>query len=280
MNRGTRRWNVFLDDVDRWRFLDLLAEMAERFDIDITAYTLMGNHYHIVVYCRSPNLSEAMHWFISQYVRGFNKRHGFDGTLFRSRFHSVEITDEPQLLTTVRYVHRNPLDLDPATDLARYLWSSHAAYLGWKRTPPWLSTGPVLAQFAGTRRYQEFVEKALPTDDVQNTALSRPHSSGSPELQSGRLSAPADIQRAAATAAGIDVRSLQRPVGRPAKRARLVALVLCVEICNLSPKSLVDIFGFPSEGAVSTALSRARRRIETDYEFASLATQARTALKR
>ena len=104
MNRGSRRWNIFLDDDDRQLFLRLLGQTSERFDVSVIAYALMGNHYHLVLICHGPALSEVMHWLGSRYVVLFNRRHGFDGTLFRSRFSSVEITSDDQLLTTVRYV--------------------------------------------------------------------------------------------------------------------------------------------------------------------------------
>lgn len=278
MNRGSRRWNIFLDDFDRHRFLDLLEEMASRFEIEVIAYALMGNHYHILVHCIAPNLSEAMHWFTSQYVRGFNKRHGFDGTLFRSRYHSVKVNDDAQLLTTVRYIHRNPLDLNPDADLASYHWSSHAAYLGWRPPPSWLSTAVVRSQFGNLDKYQEFVETALPSDQVQNSRLSRRTAIDSTEVRTDTLSSPADVQRAAAAAAGTDVRSIQQPIGHQAKRARLAAVVVCVDNCNMSPKSLVDTFGFPSEGALSMALTRARRRLGADGEFISLVAQVQAAL--
>lgn len=277
MNRGSRRWNIFLDDFDRHRFLDLLDAMAHRFELEIIAYALMGNHYHVLAHCTAPNLSEAMHWFTTQYVRGFNKRHGFDGTLFRSRFHSVEVEDDAQLLTTVRYIHRNPLDLDRKSDLANYPWSSHAAYLGWRITPSWLSTDLVLGQFRGPSEFQHFVETALPTDEIQNTGLSCRTEMTSFELQLPKFSSPADVQRATAKAAGTDVRSIQRPVGHLAKRARLAAVIVCVDSYHMSPKSLVDIFGFPSEGALSMALTRARRRLKADGEFESLVAQVQAA---
>jgi hypothetical protein len=38
---------IFVDDKDRSRFLDAVGEMSQRFDIDIFAYVLMDNHYHL-----------------------------------------------------------------------------------------------------------------------------------------------------------------------------------------------------------------------------------------
>ena len=46
--RGVRRFNVFLDDADHRRYLELLAHYAPQFGLAITAYCLITNHVHIV----------------------------------------------------------------------------------------------------------------------------------------------------------------------------------------------------------------------------------------
>jgi len=45
LSRGNQRQDIFLDDADRQLFLDTLGEMASRYDIDIYADVLMGNHF-------------------------------------------------------------------------------------------------------------------------------------------------------------------------------------------------------------------------------------------
>ena len=280
MNRGSRRWNIFLDDHDRLAFLRLLANTCELHNVRVIAYCLMGNHFHLLLHCPKPALSDAMHSLGSRYAMIFNARHGFDGPLCRSRFTSVEVTDNEQLLTTVRYIHRNPLDLDPENDLAAYQWSSHAAFLGWAQTPNWLFPADVLDQFGpNTAKFQHFVEASLPSDGVQNVSASiRP-----PNLYSdpGRVistSTPADVQRAVARAAHIDVRLVQQPLDRKQKQARAAALLLCVDELLLAPKTLTDTFGFSTPGALRTTLCRARQQFEPNGAIATLMTQARTYL--
>ncbi len=282
MNRGSRRWNIFLDDDDRQLFLRLLGRASERFDVSVIAYALMGNHYHLALICHGPALSEVMHWLGSRYVALFNRRHGFDGTLFRSRFSSVEIASDDQLLTTVRYVHRNPLDLDSRADLANYPWSSHGAYLGWARPPEWLKKEVVLDQFPNSCHFQDFVETSLPHDAVQTTTRSRKPLALAPTNASfvdSEVMSIADVQRAVARVAEVEVRHTNSPVGAAARRARRVALLLCADELLLQPRQLADALGFPSPGATSTALSRARRLIATDGEFADLVQRSRQQLK-
>ena len=62
MARGNEGRPIFGDDPDRRRFLDLLAEASERFELEIFAFVLMPNHYHLLLRTRQPNLSKAMQW--------------------------------------------------------------------------------------------------------------------------------------------------------------------------------------------------------------------------
>jgi hypothetical protein len=49
LSRGNQRQGIFFDDEDRERFLDTTGEMAERFAVEVCAYVLMDNHYHLLL---------------------------------------------------------------------------------------------------------------------------------------------------------------------------------------------------------------------------------------
>ena len=177
-------------------------------------------------------------------------------------------------------MHRNPIDIEPAIDLAAYPWSSHAAYLGWAPTPKWLSTGAVLRHFGDDRaELQEFVETRRPSDTVGLMRPSiRPKDTYTGPARSISKIAPADVQRAVADTAGIDVRLVQQPLDRRQKRARAAALLLCVDEFFLAPKTLTDTFGFATPGALRTALSRARKDSVSDIDLSELLSQSRRLL--
>ena len=48
MSRGDRREDVFLDDVDRQDFLEILAETCQKTGFQVHAYCLMRNRFHLV----------------------------------------------------------------------------------------------------------------------------------------------------------------------------------------------------------------------------------------
>jgi REP element-mobilizing transposase RayT len=64
LSRGNERRDILLDDDDRTMFLTGLAEAGERFAVDVLAYVLMGNHYHLLLRTRRANLSKAMQWML------------------------------------------------------------------------------------------------------------------------------------------------------------------------------------------------------------------------
>ncbi len=60
MNRGRRRETIFTEPSDYALFLDLLAESAEMWKVEVCAYCLMPNHYHLLVHTPGGDLSRFM----------------------------------------------------------------------------------------------------------------------------------------------------------------------------------------------------------------------------
>ncbi len=150
--RGNDQKSIFIDDEDRHLFAALIGEMSERFKTDIYAYTLMDNHYHLILKTHNANLSRCMQWLGATYTRRFNIRHKKNGHLFQGRFKSFLMEDDDYLMRLSCYIHRNPLRAGMVDRLADYKWSSYHAYAYGKNQETWLKTRPILSQFSGTRK--------------------------------------------------------------------------------------------------------------------------------
>ena len=68
IDRGDRREDIFVNDVDRQDFLKTLAEACQKTDWQVHAYCLMRNHFHWVLETPNGNLVEGMRWFLSAYT--------------------------------------------------------------------------------------------------------------------------------------------------------------------------------------------------------------------
>ena len=127
--RGSGRCIIFEDDRDRNRFLEeLVAAFAEN-GVELHAWCLMGNHYHLLVRADLEQLAMAMRRLDSSYALYFNKRHNRVGHLFQGRFKSEPIGEDEYYLTVLRYIHHNPqkAGICPANE---YPWSSYREYIG------------------------------------------------------------------------------------------------------------------------------------------------------
>jgi putative transposase len=115
LSRGNERQNIITDDDDRNLFLNTVGEMGERFEIDIFAYVLMDNHYHLLFRTNRANLCRSMQWFGATYTKRFNLRHSRSGHLFQGRYKNMLVQNDAYLLQLSYYIHRNPLKMRHGT---------------------------------------------------------------------------------------------------------------------------------------------------------------------
>lgn len=171
-NRGVDRRDIFLDDLDRIRFLHSIYVLNNFFMIpeyfnlttlepkklltavppyvEIVAACLMPNHYHLFLTPKRKNGINALFQKVgTSYAMYFNNRRRRTGGLFEGPF-KARLVDRHEYATYLtQYIHLNPLDLFPGggneEDLLKhveeYEWSSLPDYLGKKsRTSPIVST--------------------------------------------------------------------------------------------------------------------------------------------
>jgi REP-associated tyrosine transposase len=192
--RGTDRKDIYREERDRRHWLELIPELAERFHLQIFAYVMMDNHYHLLLSAPELNLSQAMQWFQTSYSMWFNRKHGRAGPLFQGRFHAVIVEPNAFACELSRYVHLNPvrvkglgldkrarrgarLGLTPAASeevvrqrlqvLREFRWSSYRAYVGGQEPPEWLDRKLILERSCRgsladqEQAYRKFVEQAI-----------------------------------------------------------------------------------------------------------------------
>jgi REP element-mobilizing transposase RayT len=127
-------------------------EISEMWNARIASYCLMPNHYHLLVQTPDGNISRCMRHLNSVYTQRYNRRHEYDGPLFRGRYKSILVSDDSYLLQLVRYIHRNPVRSGIAGDMQKYPWSSYKGYLSYAKKWDWLHKDAVLNMIASEKR--------------------------------------------------------------------------------------------------------------------------------
>lgn len=187
-NRGVERRPIFTSKKEYERFIELLKyyrfshvpmrysdfrvlpDLAQKniwqsqlnhgkLDVDILAYCLMPNHFHLVIRQQEEH---GIHRFLSNISNGFakyfNTKHRRIGPLFQGVFKAVHIETDEQLLHVTRYVHLNPVAafMIPESVVDTYPWSSLSEYVT-KASSGFCETGWVKEFFKKPVGYRSFV---------------------------------------------------------------------------------------------------------------------------
>lgn len=129
-------------------------------ELEILAYCLMPNHFHLVVrQMVNGGTSRFAANFTNSYTKYFNTKHEREGPLFQGAFKAVRVETEEQLLHVTRYIHLNPVTsfLIPLEELVAYPWSSYREYLGEKGRNLCKTTW-MHSHFRTVQAYKTFVE--------------------------------------------------------------------------------------------------------------------------
>ena len=166
--RGIARHEIFLDDTDRYRFLDRLGTILLETDTHCYAWALIPNHFHLLLKTGNTPLSTVMRRLLTGHAICFNQRHKRYGHLFQNRYRSILCQEETYLLELVRYIHLNPLRarlVEGLDALGDYQFAGHTVLIG-RRNNDWQDTGYVLQRFGqrlsdARRKYMRFVENGV-----------------------------------------------------------------------------------------------------------------------
>jgi putative transposase len=208
LNRGNRRQPIFTQHSDYEMFLTTLADAIRRVPIAILAFTVMPNHFHLVLWPQQgTDISAFMRWFMNAHIRRYHRFGELWGTghLYQGRFKAFPIQTNHHLLTVLRYVEANPLRAQLVPRAEAWKWSS--------LTRETSLDGRVIVAQSPIRRpdaWTDIVNDKLPlaTYDALRTAAQRQVPFGDPdwirfvEQQKKVLSAPSELvgeQRVALT---------------------------------------------------------------------------------
>jgi putative transposase len=173
-NRGVDKRKIFPHRCDYVRFVrtmhnvlffgtatvkkPLLQKEIIPHPVDILAYCLMPNHYHLLLRSKTTDgITSFMHKIDTSYTKYFNLNNKRTGRLFEYTFKAKHIDTDELFVHVCRYIHLNPLIAGLTQNLNRYQWSSYPDVIG-KRQGTLCINDEILSFFnSNPISYQEFV---------------------------------------------------------------------------------------------------------------------------
>jgi putative transposase len=206
-NRAIAGTLLFETFEDYLAFEQLLAEACRHVPMRIISYSLMPNHWHLILWpYKDGDLPKFMHWLMTTHVlrwRAHRKTLG-RGHLYQGPYKAIPVEVERYLFAVCRYVERNALTAGLVVRAEDWRWSSL-----WRRLHPDVVDGlPQLCDWPEGRPddWVECVNAPQSEKELQaiTTSMSRCRPLGSDSWT-------------AKTATALGLERTLRPRGRPKK---------------------------------------------------------------
>jgi len=127
--RGNEKKDIFLDDEDKSKFIQIITNKKKKNEYILFAYCLMNNHLHLLLKEQEDGISRIMRRINTAYAYYFNKKYNRVGHVFQGRFKSEPVENDSYLISVIRYIHNNPVKAKIVNQPQQYRWSSYSLYL-------------------------------------------------------------------------------------------------------------------------------------------------------
>lgn len=290
-NSGQGKQRVFPSAKYYEAFLEGLAETCSRLNVEVHAYCLLKDGYHLVVKTPEANLSRFMRQVDGLYTQQYQKMKGSDGSLFRGRYKAVLVQAEKYLLPLSCFIHTRVR----ASELSSYPWSSYTNFTRKAKPPTWFNRDDTLKQLrtAAAKRaaaYKKFVSNGvsdelahfygkknlssiLGDDKFRKSAQKKKSASAARGVSRGANAKwrPSCKQIVSAVAKEFKVSeaSIYKAARGPGSKnvPRWVAMYLCQELSAVTLQSIAKLFKLKRYGTVSTTVGKLKKELAADKKL-------------
>ena len=130
LTRGNNSQNIFKDDNDFKKYLELIFRYKGKYHFKLYHYVLMTNHVYLVIETteNGGSLSEIMKCINISYAQHYKGRYKHIGHFWQDRYKNIIISKDAYLLACGSYVELNAVRARIVEDPKEYKWSSYVVY--------------------------------------------------------------------------------------------------------------------------------------------------------
>jgi putative transposase len=269
-------------------FLLALEETCTRLNVQVHAYALLKDQYHLLVKTPEGNLSRFMRQIDGLYTQQYQRMKKSEGSLFKGRYKAVLVQTDKYLLPLSRYIH----SAAGKKDMAKPESSSYCYYTAKIKAPAWLNRDDVLGLLEGptSKRHQNFAAYTAAGVD-EDTARFYSKKNLSSIMGDEKFRKFAASKRDASKARGVsrganakwrpackdivamvakqfkvsEASILQAARGPGSKNVpRWVAMYLCQELSATTLQTIAKLFKLKRYGTVSTTVGKLKKEFQSD----------------
>ncbi len=105
-------------------YANILEACIKRYRIELHAFLLMSNHFHMLVTTPNQNISEFLHSFMTKTAKGIGKNSDRINHVYGSRNHKSIVETPEYYALCLKYIYRNPVDAGIVNSVEDFRWST------------------------------------------------------------------------------------------------------------------------------------------------------------
>jgi REP element-mobilizing transposase RayT len=134
-NRGVNKAAIFFSELNYEYLVGTLYKYLLDYQIEMVAYCLMPNHYHILLkHEKALDGSRYIQRVFNAYTQAVNRQNNRVGTLFQGNVKKRYIEDDQYLAETILYIHFNPVSSRLRKSPEDWLYSDYREWIGYKKS--------------------------------------------------------------------------------------------------------------------------------------------------
>ncbi|MBI2428361.1 MAG: transposase [Ignavibacteriales bacterium] len=161
-NRGVERKEIFFNERNFTYFIRRMTDALDPTEIEIVAYCLMPNHFHLLLFQKEPEgITKFVRSVCDGYAKAINKERSRTGHLFEGKYKIKQIESDDYLLHLSRYIHLNPVRAQLVSQAEEWEFSSCREYFEMRENKI-ISNRVISDQIGNAEQYRKFVEEYHP----------------------------------------------------------------------------------------------------------------------
>lgn len=179
LTRGNNRQEVFKDERDYKKYIEILQRYKDKYKFKLYHYILMRNHVHLILEPteRGGTLAEIMKGINLSYAQYYKFCYKHIGHFWQDRYKSIIISKDNYLLACGSYVELNPVRAGIVEDPKDYKWSSYNVYAYGKKDfiadEHSIYKGLSRNKAERRKKYREFIKGMIKEKDAMRGEMSR-----------------------------------------------------------------------------------------------------------
>lgn len=108
--RSNNQEYFYLPSKEIWQVMTgKLHELQKKFDLEIGAFVLMNNHFHLLILSPEEDIDRVMYFFMKEVTLSIQKRTKRINKIFGGRYKGCIIEHQNYLMNVFKYIYRNPV---------------------------------------------------------------------------------------------------------------------------------------------------------------------------